>query len=405
MDFEARVTRRALAGPLLGLAGAALLDKRAEAARRPGTRRVVIVMVDGLGLDYLDQSDMPTLKRWAKEGLFRKARGLMPAVTNANNASICCGVPPRVHGITGNSYLDERTGREEFMEDGALLLAPTIFQRAAALGVRSALLSSKKKIRLLRRGADLAVAAEEPEPAFVDRYGAAPPIYSAEINDWLWRVAVDLLRTRPDFGCLYVHTTDYPMHMWPPEAQESRAHLAKLDARLAEAAEAAPDAVFYVTADHGLNAKSRARDLDRACRNRGLPLRAAISAEKDRYPKHHRGLGGTAWVYLQTPGDAPRAMELIRGLAGVEDVLTRDEAARRFDLMASRIGDLVVTGDKVTVFGQLADEQETLDAGYRSHGSAHELDIPLICSDAGAIPAAESLRFNYLIAAHLFPGG
>jgi predicted AlkP superfamily pyrophosphatase or phosphodiesterase len=38
----------------------------------------------------------------------------MPSVTNANNASICCGVLPEQHGITGNSYFDERAGREEY---------------------------------------------------------------------------------------------------------------------------------------------------------------------------------------------------------------------------------------------------------------------------------------------------
>jgi phosphonoacetate hydrolase len=34
--------------------------------------------------------------------------------------------------------------------------------------------------------------------------------------------AIDLLKNRPDLGCLYIHTTDYPMHTWPPEAKESK---------------------------------------------------------------------------------------------------------------------------------------------------------------------------------------
>jgi phosphonoacetate hydrolase len=51
----------------------------------------------------------------------------MPSVTNTNNASICCGVWPHRHGITGNSYFDEPTGREEYMETADLLLAPHCF--------------------------------------------------------------------------------------------------------------------------------------------------------------------------------------------------------------------------------------------------------------------------------------
>jgi phosphonoacetate hydrolase len=398
------LTRRRFVGSLCGMAGAPLLGTAAEPRARPKPQRNVVVMLDGFGLDYLDRSPMPTLKRWARDGLFRKVRAVMPTVTNTNNAGICCGVESKVHGITGNSFLGERSGREEYMEDAHLLKAPTLFERAAARGVESALLSSKKKtVKLLRRGAAVALTPEEPEAALVKRYGAAPPVYSADINDWLWKVAIDLLKTRPELGCLYVHTTDYPMHMHPPEAGESRAHLGRIDARLAEAAAAAPDATFYVTADHGMNHKRRAWDLARACRERGPTLRAAISAEKDRYPKHHRGLGGTAWVYLRSPDDARRAAETIRSLEGVEDVLTRAEAAERFGLMPSRIGDLVVTGDKDTVFGELATETVALPPDYRTHGSRYELDVPLVIHNAEGRLDADSFHHNYQLAQRLYP--
>jgi phosphonoacetate hydrolase len=46
----------------------------------------------------------------------------MPSVTNANNTSICCGAWPEKHGITANYYLNEITGREEYMESGDLVL-------------------------------------------------------------------------------------------------------------------------------------------------------------------------------------------------------------------------------------------------------------------------------------------
>src|ERR1700754_1862313 len=100
------------------------------------------------------------------------------------------------------------------MESADFLLKPTISQRAARRGVKSALLTCKKKtINLLARDAEIALAAERPPPEYVERYGKPGDIYSREINYWLWQVAADLLRTRPDIGVLYVHTTDYPMHM------------------------------------------------------------------------------------------------------------------------------------------------------------------------------------------------
>src|SRR5205807_5357790 len=120
-----------------------------------------------------------------------------------------------------------------------------------------------------------------------------------------------------------------------------------------ELSAAAPDAALLLTADHGMRHKTRCHDLMKACASRGVALRAAISAEQDKYLKHHSGFGGTAWVYLKSARDADRTATLIKELDGVQDVLTRSEAARRFRLMPARIGELVVLGDRETVFGSL----------------------------------------------------
>jgi phosphonoacetate hydrolase len=283
------------------------------------------------------------------------------------------------------------------MESDVYLRMPTLFERAARQGVKSALLTSKKKtVALMAKGAEVAIAAEAPSAEDTRRYGTAPPIYSREINYWIWEVAIDLLENRPDLKILYVHTTDYPMHTWPPEAPESKEHLAKLDALLGRAVAAAPDAAFLITADHGLNAKTRSWDLVKACKNRGLELRFSLSAERDRYVKHHRNLGGTAWVWLKSPEDAPKATEILRGLKGVEEVLTRAEAARRFHLMPERIGELVVLGDKETVFGETETESEELPPTLRTHGSLHETTIPLVIYNAsGSVPDADQFRYNF----------
>jgi phosphonoacetate hydrolase len=121
---------------------------------------------------------------------------------------------------------------------------------------------------------------------------------------------------------------------------------------LGEARDAAPEAAFLLTADHGMNFKRFCWDLARVSATRGLPLRCVVSAERDRYLRHHRGFGGTAWVWLRRPEDVGRAIEILRGLPGVEEVLSRDEAAARFRLMPERIGELMVLGDRDTVFGE-----------------------------------------------------
>jgi phosphonoacetate hydrolase len=266
----------------------------------------------------------------------------------------------------------------------------TKFGAELSLGVERAV-----TVSLLGKSAAVRIAAEEPDAEIAARYGEAPPIYSREINYWLMRAAIDLLKTRPDLGVVYVHTTDYAMHMWPPEADESQEHLATLDRLLGDAADAAPDAAFLVSADHGMNYKSRCWDLEKALAARGAPIHIAISAERDKYLRHHRGMGGTSWVHLNDPGEALGVAAVLQSLDGVERVLTREQAAREFHLMASRIGDLVVLGDRDTVFGNLEqDEMELLPQDYRSHGSLHESDVPLIIHNARSAPQPAYFQSN-----------
>jgi phosphonoacetate hydrolase len=384
-------------------ASAALADF--SFARQPATtQRTVVVMFDGFGPGYLAESRMPVVEQWKRSGIYKQVKGMMPSVTNINNASICCGVYPEVHGIVGNSYFDEKRGVEDYMEDVNLLMAPTLFERAAHHGAKSALLSSKAKtVTFLLRGADIVLTAEEPTPEWTQKLGPAPPIYSAEINHWLMRAAIDILKNRPDIRVLYVHTTDYPMHMWPPEAPESKEHLARLDDLFGQAMKAAPDAAFLVTADHGMNAKTRCWDLEKVCAARRVPLRKAFSAGRDRYVKHNRGCSGAAYVYLKSPEDASRVREILGGTKGVERVLSREEAAREYKLMASRIGDFVVWGDQDTLFGEMDMESETFSGNLRSHGSLHELEMPLLLYNAKGAPAADYFQHNLDLARWLYP--
>ena len=416
------------------------------------TQRLVVGLLDGFGSEYLARSHMPSLKAMARFGLAAEVQAVFPTVTNVNNVSICCGAWPEAHGISANSYFDPISGRAVYMNAAALVQAPTLFERAAAAGVRSALLTCKRKtVELLHRGASLVVAAEAPTPELVERYGPPGDIYSARINHWLWGVAADLLRTQPDLGVLYVHTTDYPMHRWAPDAQASLDHLARLDELLGEARAAAPDAAFLFTADHGMNAKTRCWDLARVCQEAGVPLRFALSPERDYYvvhhrnftgcawlwlgspgdevrvrelvgglagvplrfalsPErdyyivHHRNLTGCAWLWLHSPGDELRVREAVAGLAGVQGILGRAEAAARFHQPPDRIGDLTVLGDADTMFGELEQAGEAL-VGYRAHGSLHESAVPLIVFGAAYAPPPDYFQTNLDLARWAFPAG
>jgi phosphonoacetate hydrolase len=107
-----------------------------------------------------------------------------------------------------------------------------------------------------------------------------------------------------------------------------------------------------------------------------------MSAERDPYIKHHRTFGGTAYVWLNQVGDYGRTVDALQRTAGVEAVYDRYQAASLFQLHSDRIGDLVVLGDRDTVFGPLEQAVEELPATFRTHGSLHEASVPLVVYNA-----------------------
>jgi phosphonoacetate hydrolase len=344
-----------------------------------GATKILVVMMDGFGPEYLQASEMPNLKAMISHGFYKTVRACVPTVTNVNNASICTGTWPAVHGITANSYFDLASRQEHYMDRAEMMLAPTLFEWAGKAGHRSALLTAKvKTIRLLNAGADVAVAAEAPDAEWTKRLGPAPDIYSPDINYWVFKAALELLTTDPDMTVLYCHTTDYPMHMSDHTGELSQRHLAEIDRWLGRIADAYPGLALYLTADHGMNFKRRCLDLNRLLPEKGCPIYFAMSAERDPYIKHHRTFGGSAYVWLNDAADYLRVIDTLRRLEGVENVFGRSEAAARFRLHPDRIGDVLVLGDRDTVFGPLDQAIEDLPATFRTHGSEHEADVPLV---------------------------
>src|SRR5262245_4089716 len=254
MPSRSSVSRR---GFLAASAALPLVTPRLARSAQPTAKlpqRVCVVLFDGFGPEYYEQSPMPTLKQWAKDGFYKPIKAMMPTVTNTQAAGLCCGVHGDEHGITGNSYWDAESDQELFMSDPNLLTAATMFQRAARVGVRSGLVSAKQKtISLLKQGTSVAIGSQQPPPDAVKKYGLAPDIYSTDVNYWVWKIAADLIKNQPTLGLLFVHTTDYPMHKFTPESGDSRTHLNKIDTLLKEAAQADPDMAFIIAPDHGMN--------------------------------------------------------------------------------------------------------------------------------------------------------
>jgi phosphonoacetate hydrolase len=334
----------------------------------------IIICLDGCGPEYLAQSDTPNLDAMARSGFGVIGQAIVPTVTNVNNTTIVTASFPEVHGITSNYFLDPQTGREVYMESSEFLLTDTMFRRVARKGQKSALLTAKDKLKtLIQDGAAIAESAEKPSPWLADRLGPPPEIYSIEINHWLLRAARAVLEeASPDL--LYVTTTDYVTHTYPPDSERAQWNIQQVDRLIGEILNASADAEVVVTADHGMNPKTRALDLNRILQSHRIAANA-IPIIKDRYVVHHQNLGGAAYVYLADAAMLDEATALLKEEKGIDQVMTSEEAARLYHLHPERIGHLFILADVDTVFGGLPSARE--EVKIRSHGSLYEREIPI----------------------------
>ena len=266
-------------------------------------QRVVIGMIDGFGTDYFENSSLPVMKSMAGTACFaQSAPSIPPSLTPITCRS--AAAPGRKSMASPAIPISTKKPARPitWKARSSFACRPSWSARRRGESHPRCSRASKKPFACFRAAPPSPSPRKIRPPDFIDRFGQPPDIYSREINYWLWDVAIDILVHRPDIRLLYVHTTDYPMHMWPAAASESQEHLARLDELIGAARAGAPDAAFLLTADHGMNYKKRCWDLARACAERRVPLRFALSAEKDRYVKHHRTFGGAAWVWLQLTG-------------------------------------------------------------------------------------------------------
>jgi phosphonoacetate hydrolase len=338
--------------------------------------RAFVLCLDGFGPQYLAQSDMPNLCQIAAHGFHITGHSLLPSVTNVNTVSLVTGTFPREHGVTGNAYYDPGEGVGGLMESARFVQAPTIFERVRRAGWQTALVTAKVKLlELLGKGADIAISAERPPAALCTDIGTPASIYSLAVNYWVLAVSRELIRREgPDL--VYAFTTDYAMHKHAPEDERSQEHLHQLDTLLGEIlASVSSDVALFVTADHGMNAKSIAIDLEKWLTNQGIAA-TVVSTIRDQYTAHHRNLSGSAYVYCTRSSDVAQATELLCAHPAVEEVWPRAEAAAAFHLLPERIGDLMVLARPEALFGELTETES--EVSLRSHGSRHESRVPLI---------------------------
>jgi len=338
-------------------------------------RKILLICLDACSPEYLEFSVLENINHLIENGFYIIGSSVIPTVTNVNNVSIITGEFPIMHGITGNYFYEYETDSFKYMESAEYLLCPTLLERAKEKGMSTALLTSKEKLlRLLQKGADIAVTAEKPPAYLIKEIGISADVYSAEINIWLFKAAMYLIKSQsPDL--IYLSTTDYIMHKYPPEHQASIKHLRQIDNLIGEIHELEPEREIYITADHGMNEKRKAINIESWLIEEGIQSKV-VPIIKDKYVVHHQNLGGAAYIYLSKKELKKNVIEILRNIKGIEEIYSKEEAIKQFHLLGYRIGDLFILGDRETVFGEVNNLVQEIN--IRSHGSRYESRVPII---------------------------
>ena len=389
---------------------------------------VAVVCVDGGDPEYLAAAEaaglLPTITRFMQHGFSATAHSAIPSFTGPNNLSIVTGAPPAVHGISGNFYLDRRTGRAVPMTGPELLRSRTIFDVLSKAGVRTAVITAKDKLRrqlacgLAMGGGNVCFSSQHADRCTVEEHGIddvltlvgrpLPDRYSADLSLFVLDAGIALLAGDDPPALLYLTLTDYVQHTFAPDHPQALAFCGDLDQRLAHLEQLG--ATVAVTADHGMKDKCAAdgsyhiiflQDLLDA--RFGAAATRVICPITDAFVAHHGSLGSFVRVYCYDVA-VRDAIDFMRSIDGIELVLDRDQAAARFELPIDVEGDAVVISTASHCIGMGRTDHDLADLHgerLRTHGGIAEREVPFILSrplspDYRARAAAEELR-NYQI--------
>jgi len=216
---------------------------------------VILVSIDGFSPDYLGKGQTPVLDGLVAGGAFGPMRPSFPSVTFPNHYTLVTGLHPDHHGVVGNRFTDAQLGAFTMAskESGFWNQGEPIWVTAEKAGVRTGTMfwpGSEVEIQGVRPSQWAPFDQGMPGDARVDR-----------LLSWL-----DLpVAQRPKLETLYFDIVDTAGHRNGPDAPETRAAAASVDASMGRLIEGLKARGLYdrtmlvVVSDHGMAATSPER--------------------------------------------------------------------------------------------------------------------------------------------------
>lgn len=358
-------------------------------------KKLLIIVIDGCAIDYISRENTPNFYRMAKRGFCKCVKSAIPSVTNVNHATILTGEFPLKHGVVGNYYYNRETGEQGFIEEAGYMKVDTIMDLYKKNGKSTALLTVKGKVlQVFGSGVKFGISVQKPNEILI-RYldmEMPPEVGTLEANIWILEACHNLIKkNNPDL--VYCTTNDYMMHNYAPDTKEGMQQMKDMDKWIGKIYDLDPTREIYITADHGMNKKSKIVNLQNIMDKKGYEV-VCHPPIKDRYIENHiYQEGGVLYLYFSENAieNKEAIIKFLEDQEFIETIYTNKEAERKYGLPSDNIGEYVVFAKADWAFGEVEGDSIITDS-VRTHGSIHEREVPLIAVNPREVP--EKYRYS-----------
>jgi arylsulfatase A-like enzyme len=369
--------------------------------------RAYVVIVDGLAPQHATPEHMPQLfavldAERERSSFFPRIRGVMPARTNPNHASLLTGAYPVAHGITGNAYWNRSpTAPVEKLDSAELLEVETLFTVAEQTRPELVTFAAFAKPKLARLFAGVPKRQRPPDtlwsPSWVAEGARDRATGYTRDADTMTAALRSMARDEPHLAVVNLADVDRTAHATgvdSPATAEAVAGADRALGRLVEHLKALgrwERSVLIVTSDHGFQAHEADDPV--------IDLERRLAAERVQDVRVAAD-GGVAHVYAIDLAPAAtqlgaaaaaveRAAAIARATSGVAEVLARLPAAgvpaiagahADWRVEHPRVGELLLVAAPGHQFAN-----GTQPALPGNHGRPEDVEVPLFVT--GGSPA------------------
>lgn len=187
----------------------------------------ILISIDGFRADYLDPETTPVMWKLGEEGVRGSLQPSFPSTTFPNHYSLVTGRRPDSHGLVSNRMEDpERPGLIFTLSNTAVSSDPYWWKDATPIWI-TAERQGVRTATLFWPGSDFDLGGR---PSFWSPYDQSLPDFARvdRLLAWLGLPATE----RPAFAALYFDIVDTTGHYYGPNAPETAAAVAQVDAAI-----------------------------------------------------------------------------------------------------------------------------------------------------------------------------